>query len=96
MSGSNVAASSAHMAASRADEAQCSTAIKVGNCKATRLSPLPRYSPCLFAQVDVFISGQQAIRDARPLQTNADSPSGQQRVLRDAAGRTIRSEPPEQ
>jgi len=55
---------------------RCSTASRSATCKARPVATGYTYSPLLFAQVDVLISGQQAISPRSGVQTKCDSPLG--------------------
>jgi hypothetical protein len=71
MSGSNVAAQLSAHGGAPGDEAQMLDGIKVGNMQSNAGRTGYTYSPLLFAQVDVLVSGQQGDSPTLGVQTNA-------------------------
>jgi hypothetical protein len=76
MSGSNVAAQLSAHGGQPGDEAQMLDGIKVGNMQSNAGRTGYTYSPLLFAQVDVLVSGQQGDSPTLGVQTNAIPRSG--------------------
>ena len=76
MSGSNVAAQLSAHGGAPGDEAQMLDGIKVGNMQSNAGRTGYTYSPLLFAQVDVLLSGQQGDSPTLGVQTNAIPRSG--------------------
>jgi len=76
MSGSNVAAQLSAHGGAPGDEAQMLDGIKVGNMQSNAGRTGYTYSPLLFAQVDVLVSGQQGDSPTLGVQTNAIPRSG--------------------
>jgi hypothetical protein len=76
MSGSNVAAQLSAHGGAPGDEAQMLDGIKVGNMQSNSGRTGYTYSPLLFAQVDVLVSGQQGDSPTLGVQTNAIPRSG--------------------
>ncbi len=76
MSGSNVAAQLSAHGGAPGDEAQMLDGIKVGNMQSNAGRTGYTYSPLLFAQVDVLVSGQMGDSPTLGVQTNAIPRSG--------------------
>jgi hypothetical protein len=76
MSGSNVAAQLSAHGGAPGDEAQMLDGIKVGNMQSNAGRTGYTYSPLLFAQVDVLVSGQMSDSPTLGVQTNAIPRSG--------------------
>jgi hypothetical protein len=76
MSGSNVAAQLSAHGGAPGDEAQMLDGIKVGNMQSNAGRTGYTYSPLLFAQVDVLVSGQMGDSPTLGVQTNAVPRSG--------------------
>jgi hypothetical protein len=76
MSGSNPAAQLSAHGGAPGDEVQMLDGIKVGNMQSNAGRTGYTYSPLLFAQVDVLVSGQQGDSPTLGVQTNAIPRSG--------------------
>src|SRR5262249_12112843 len=76
MSGSNPAAQLSAHGGAPGDELQMLDGIKVGNMQSNAGRTGYTYSPLLFAQVDVLVSGQQGDSPTLGVQTNAIPRSG--------------------
>jgi hypothetical protein len=76
MSGSNVAAQLSAHGGAPGDEVQMLDGIKVGNMQSNAGRTGYTYSPLLFAQVDVLVSGQMGDSPTLGVQTNAIPRSG--------------------
>ena len=76
MSGSNPGAQLSAHGGAPGDEAQMLDGIKVGNMQSNAGRTGYTYSPLLFAQVDVLVSGQQGDSPTLGVQTNAIPRSG--------------------
>src|SRR5207244_9246543 len=76
IAGSNVAPQLSAHAGAPGDEAQMVDVIKVGNMQSNAGRTGYTYSPLLFAQVDVLVSGQQGDSPTLGVQTNAIPRSG--------------------